>query len=89
MGMSQLEWRPVTPEGLIRGVDDALTQLGQNEYPFQLGLKDSGFRLDEDRANALGLTPCLCRALIGRSGLYEGVLSDRQCYWRLMAPSTR
>lgn len=57
MSLSEPEWQAVSPNGLIRGVVEAAGQLREYKYAFQVGLKGLDFELDEDKAEALELTP--------------------------------
>jgi hypothetical protein len=57
--MSEIKRQTITPNELIREVEMAIRQRQENKYAFQVGIKDLGFEIDEDKAKALGVTlPC-------------------------------
>jgi hypothetical protein len=54
--MSQIEWRGITPEEMIRDIESSVKQYRENKYAFQIGLKDLDFDIDIDQLAALGLS---------------------------------
>ena len=54
--MGDIEWRAVTPEEMIREIDEHVQRSRENKYVYQVGLKDVDFDVDEDRLEVLGLT---------------------------------
>lgn len=53
--MSEIEWRSVTPEQLIRDIENIVKRQSENKYAFQIGLRDLDFNIDQDKLKALGL----------------------------------
>jgi hypothetical protein len=53
--MPGIEWRGITPEELIRDIENSVKLSRENKYAFQVGLKDLDFDVDEDKLQALGL----------------------------------
>jgi hypothetical protein len=54
--MGDIEWRAVTPEELVREIEQFVKRSRENKYAFQVGLKDVDFDIDEDRLEVLGLS---------------------------------
>ena len=54
--MSGVEWRGVTPEEMIREIEESLKRSRENKYAFQVGLKDLDFDVDEERLPTLGIS---------------------------------
>ncbi len=52
--MSVSEWRAVSPEAVIREIEESLRRYLEDKYAFQIGLKDLDFEVDEEKARALG-----------------------------------
>lgn len=46
--MSGIEWRGITPEEIIRDIENSVQLYHENKYAFQVGLKDLDFDIDED-----------------------------------------
>jgi len=55
-GMSEIEWRGITPEELIQDIENIVNQHRENKYVFQVGLKDLDFDINEDLLQALDLS---------------------------------
>jgi hypothetical protein len=55
-GMSGIEWRRVTPEEMIRDIENSVKLYRENKYAFQVGLKDLDFDVNEDQLKLLGIT---------------------------------
>ena len=54
--MSEIEWRWITPEEMIRDIENSVKQYRENKYAFQVGLKDLDFDINTELLTALGLT---------------------------------
>jgi len=54
--MSGIEWLSITPEQLIRDIENIVIRQRENKYAFQIGLRDLDFNIDQDRLKDLGLT---------------------------------
>jgi len=54
--MSGVEWRGITPEEMIREIENSVRLYRENKYAFQVGLKDLDFDVDEDQLKVLGLS---------------------------------
>ncbi len=54
--MSDIEWRAVSSEEMIREIEEFVQRSRENKYAYQVGLKDVDFDIDEDRLEVLGLT---------------------------------
>jgi len=52
--MKEIEWRRVTPEEFVWGLEEGVGQRRENKYAFQTGIKDVEFETDEDKALAIG-----------------------------------
>jgi hypothetical protein len=53
--MSGIEWRHITPEDMVREIEDSVQKYRENKYAYQTGLKDLDFDVDDERLKALGL----------------------------------
>lgn len=53
--MSEIEWRVIEPEEMIREIADSVRQSRENKYAFQVGLKDLDFDVDQDQLTAAGI----------------------------------
>ena len=53
--MTGIEWRGITPEEMIRDLENSVRLHRENKYTFQVGLKDLDFDVDEDKLKALGM----------------------------------
>ena len=53
--MSEIEWRHISPEEMIRDIEETVRQHRENKYAFQVGLKDLDFDVNEDLLQALNL----------------------------------
>jgi hypothetical protein len=51
--MSELEYRAVAPDEFTNELEEAVRQGRENKYALQVGLKDLGFAVDQDRARVL------------------------------------
>jgi hypothetical protein len=54
--MSQIEWKGVTPEQVIRDIEESARRYRENKYAFQTGLRDLDFDIDENLLKALTLS---------------------------------
>jgi hypothetical protein len=54
-GMSGMECRGISPEEMIRDMEDSVKPYRENKYAFQIGLKDLDFDVNEDIAKILGM----------------------------------
>lgn len=54
-GMSEIEWRTITPEEMIRDIENVVQQHRESKYVFQVGIKDLDFDVNEDRRKAIGI----------------------------------
>jgi hypothetical protein len=54
--MSEIEWRGIEPEEMIREIEDTVRLSRENKYAFQVGLKDLDFDVDQDLLTALGMS---------------------------------
>ena len=54
--MSEIEWRGIEPEEMIREIEDTVRLSRENKYAFQVGLKDLDFDVDHDQLTALGIS---------------------------------
>lgn len=54
--MTGIEWRGITPDEMIRDIENSLKLHRENKYAFQVGLKDLDFDVDEDKLKVLGMT---------------------------------
>ena len=54
--MPEIEWRGITPEEMIRDIENSVRQSRENKYSFQLGLKDLNFDISTDHLAALGMS---------------------------------
>ncbi|MBN1669058.1 MAG: hypothetical protein JW862_18335 [Anaerolineales bacterium] len=55
-GMSPIEWREITPEEMIRDIENSVRQYRENKYAFQTGLKDLDFDINDDLLKTLELS---------------------------------
>ena len=55
-GMSEIEWRGITPEEMIQDIENSVRQYHENKYAFQIGLKDLDFDINDEQLNALGIS---------------------------------
>ena len=53
--MAPIEWQAITPEEMIREIEEFFQRSRENKYVYQVGLKDVDFDIDEDRLEVLGL----------------------------------
>ncbi len=53
--MSEIEWRGITPEEMIRDIENSVRQYHENKYAFQVGLKDLDFDINQELLEASGL----------------------------------
>jgi hypothetical protein len=54
--MSEIEWRGITPEEMIRDIENSVRKYRENKYAFQIGLKDLDFDIDEEQLKLQGLS---------------------------------
>ena len=54
--MSGIEWRGVSPEEIIRELEETLQRSRENKYAFQVGLKDVDFDINEEKVQSLGIS---------------------------------
>ena len=50
--MPGIEWRHITPEEMIREIEETVQKQREKKYAFQTGLKDLDFEVDEERLKA-------------------------------------
>ncbi len=50
--MSEIEWRGITPEEMIRDIESSVKQYRENKYVFQVGLKDLDFDINQELLEA-------------------------------------
>ena len=53
--MSGIEWKAITPEEMIRDIENSVKLYRENKYAFQVGLRDLDFDIDEDVLKVLGI----------------------------------
>jgi len=53
--MSGIEWWGITPEEVIRDIENSVEQYRENKYAFQVGLKDLDFDINQELLEASGL----------------------------------
>ena len=54
--MSEIEWRGIEPEEMIREIEDSVRLARENKYAFQVGLRDLDFDINHDQLTTLGLS---------------------------------
>ena len=54
--MSGIEWRGITPEEVVRDIENSVKQYRENKYAFQVGLKDLDFDINQELLEASELT---------------------------------
>ncbi len=53
--MSQIEWRGIIPEEMIRDIENSVKLYRENKYTFQVGLKDLDFDIKAEHLEELGM----------------------------------
>jgi hypothetical protein len=53
--MSEIEWWYVTPESMIRDIENHVRRSRENKYAFQVGLKDLEFDVNMEQFEAYGM----------------------------------
>lgn len=53
--MPGIEWRAVTPEEMVRDIENQVRLGRENKYAFQTGLKDVDFDIDEQNLANMGM----------------------------------
>jgi hypothetical protein len=53
--MSGIEWWGITPEEVIRDIENSVKQYRENKYAFQVGLKDLEFDINQELLEVSGL----------------------------------
>lgn len=54
--MSQIEWRGISPEEMVRDIENSVRQYRENKYAFQTGLKDLDFDINDELLKTQELT---------------------------------
>ena len=54
--MSEIEWKAISPEEMIREIENFLQKSRENKYAFQVGLQDLDFDVNEDILRIQGVS---------------------------------
>ena len=76
--MPGIEWRAVTPNEMVRDIENQVRLYRENKYAFQTGLKDVDFDIDEQNLTNIGLPIPFQSIDQAELALRSGVISPKQ-----------